>query len=156
MIDGRFLTGKNGTAGELGHIPVDGSDIPCGCGNYGCIENLAGGKYLAYLQKNNYPDTDISELFTKYCGDELLTGFVDRMAVCVAVEVNILDPDYVIVGGGVLNMKDFLKSMFLNKVIEHTRKPYPAENLNIILADDEPEKSVAGAVYYAVSLLKTK
>lgn len=151
MIDGKFLTGKNGTAGELGHIPADGSNILCGCGNSGCIENLAGGKYLAYFHENNYPDENIGELFIKHRDDEALLRFVDRMSSCIAAEINILDPDYVIAGGGVLNMKDFPRGIFSEKVIEHTRKPYPAQNLKMILADDEPEKSVAGAVYYALS-----
>jgi len=37
-INGFPLIGKDGTAGELGHIPVDGSEIPCGCGNRGWIK----------------------------------------------------------------------------------------------------------------------
>ncbi|MBQ9574315.1 MAG: ROK family protein, partial [Synergistaceae bacterium] len=58
MINGKPLTGRNGTAGELGHIPVEGSEEICGCGLKGCIENLAGGKYLAKLRNDYYPDTD--------------------------------------------------------------------------------------------------
>ena len=37
MIDGHFLRGRNGTAGELGHIPVYGSEEVCGCGLTGCL-----------------------------------------------------------------------------------------------------------------------
>ena len=54
FINGHPLTGKNGTAGELGHIPSDGSTKVCGCGNVGCMESLAGGKYLAELVKTIY------------------------------------------------------------------------------------------------------
>lgn len=46
-IDSRPLLGKDGTAGELGHIPADGSELLCGCRSIGCMENLTGGKYLA-------------------------------------------------------------------------------------------------------------
>ena len=145
MIDGKFLAGKNGTAGELGHIPVDGSEIECGCGNVGCMENLAGGKYLARC----YPDSDIANLFIEHGDENLLREFVDRMACCVATEVNILDPDNLIIGGGVINMKGFPKTLLHEKILEHSRKPYPAENLNIIYAEDESHKSVIGAAYYA-------
>ena len=44
-INGVPLVGRSGTAGELGHIPVDGCNEICGCGNVGCMENLAGGRY---------------------------------------------------------------------------------------------------------------
>lgn len=148
MIDGKFLTGKNGTAGELGHIPVDGSDVLCGCGNSGCIENLAGGKYLAYLRKNYYPETDINNLFLEHGHEDQILKFIDRMSVCIASEINILDPDYIITGGGVLNMNGFPKNIFHERIIAHTRKPFPAENLKLVFADDEPEKSVVGAAYY--------
>ncbi len=154
MIDGKFLAGRNGTAGELGHIPVDGSEIKCGCGNVGCMENLAGGKYLAYLHKNYYPDCEIAELFVKYGQEDLLLEFVDRIAMSVATEINILDPDNIILGGGVLNMDSFPKNLLHEKIIKHTRKPYPAENLNIIYAEDEPQKSVIGAAYYVHAIMQ--
>lgn len=149
MIDGVNLTGRNGTAGELGHVPVDGSEILCGCGNTGCVENLAGGKYLAYLRENFYARTDISEIFVKHAEDCRLREFVSRMALCAAAEINILDPDFVIIGGGVVNMKNFPVKELDAKILEHVRKPYPAENLRVIYAEDEPEKSIVGAGYYA-------
>ena len=148
MIDGHFLTGRNGTAGELGHIPVDGNDELCGCGLRGCIENLAGGKYLAW----NYPADEIAGVFENH--SEELEGFIARMAACVAVEVNILDPEYVILGGGVLNMRGFPRERLHARILEHVRRPYPAGNLRVIYAEDEPQKSVQGAVYYALG--KTK
>ena len=55
FIDGRLLCGHNGVAGELGHIPFGDSTTPCGCGNLGCAEALAGGRYLAELQKKTFP-----------------------------------------------------------------------------------------------------
>lgn len=149
MIDGVPLLGKNGVAGELGHIPVDGSDEICGCGLVGCIENLAGGKYLARLKMNRYPETDIAEIFAEHENDSDVQKFVARLSACAVTEINILDPDYVIIGGGVVNMKNFPRETLHREIIAGTRKPYPAENLRIIYADDEPEKCVAGAGYYA-------
>jgi len=148
-IDGIPLLGKNGTAGELGHIPVDGSEVPCGCGNVGCIESLAGGKYLSRLCREQYLGTDISRLFIEHGADPLLTQFVDRMAIAVAAEVSILNPDCVLIGGGVPNMAGFPQSLFLERIRQRTRKPYPAEDLQIIFTDDEEEKGVAGAARYA-------
>ena len=148
-INGKLLIGKNGTAGELGHIPVDKSEVFCGCGNYGCIESLAGGKYLAKIQKEHFTETPISDLFLKHENNFLINEFIDRMSIAVSTEINILDPDYVLVGGGVLNMKNFPKNLLREKIILHSRKPLPAENLNLILTDDEPEKCISGAALYA-------
>ncbi len=148
-IDGRPLIGKNGTAGELGHIPADGSDLPCGCGNVGCMENLAGGKYLAHLQQTRYPDASIDELFALHGGEPQLLQFVDRMAECVATEINILDPDFVLLGGGVPAMKGFPRDVLNSRIRAHTRKPRPAENLSILYVGDEDDKGVVGAALYA-------
>ena len=148
-IDGKLLIGRNGTAGELGHIPVDGSEAICGCGNVGCLEPLAGGRYLAQLSREVYPGTHVSELFTKYGDEPLLGQFVDRMAMAVATEINILDPDVVLIGGGVPNMPDFPREDLERRILARTRKPLPAGRLRIIYAGDEPEKGVVGAALYA-------
>ncbi len=155
QIFGRPLTGKNGTAAELSHIPADGSDVVCGCGNRGCMEPLAGGRYLAELCSTVFKKTDISEIFVTHGQDPLIIQFVDRMAQVAAAEINILDPDYLLIGGGVTAMKAFPKELFLDKLHYHTRKPYPEKSLDetIIFTDDEPDKCVTGAALYAQTLL---
>ena len=150
-IDGVPLLGRSGVAGELGHIPVDGSGIPCGCGNTGCIESLAGGKFLAQLSREQHPDTDISQIFRKHRAEPLLEQFVDRMAIAAATEINILDPDYILIGGGVPNMNGFPKELLLERIIRRVRKPCPAEGIRIIFTGDVEEKGVAGAAFYAWS-----
>lgn len=148
-IDGIPLVGKNGTAGELGHIPVDSSDEVCGCGNIGCMENLAGGKYLAHLCDTIYSGTFIADLFVKHGSEPLIQQFIDRMAMAVATEINILNPHVIIVGGGVPAMLGFPKEHLLERIRFHARKPYPANDLDIIFTEDEKEKSVIGAALYA-------
>ena len=149
-IDGKVLTGKNGTAGELGHIPAAGSDLVCGCGNRGCIENLAGGKYLAGLTKQErFAKIPIGELFARCANEKELQAFVDYQAMAVATEINILDPHYVVIGGGVVNMKGYPKELLEKKIREHTRKPYPEKTVDLIWAGDEEDKSVRGAAVYA-------
>lgn len=149
MIDGVPLLGRNGVAGELGHIPVMGHDEPCGCGLRGCMENIAGGKYLARIHREKWPESDIGEIFTEHGNDESVREFVVNIAMCAVTEINILDPDYVIIGGGVVNMAGFPRDFLHENIIVRTRKPYPAENLRVIYASDEAEKCVAGAGYYA-------
>lgn len=150
------LLGKHGVSGELGHIPVDGSTELCGCGNRGCIENLAGGKYLAKLCQETYTDCGVGELFLKHGEEEPLITFVDRMAMAVATEVNILDPDYLLIGGGVPSMPGFPTERLVERIHDHTRKPYPEKDLQIIFTQDHEDKSVLGASLYVEWMAETK
>lgn len=149
MIHQQLLLGKNGTAAELGHIPVDGSSLPCGCGNVGCMENLAGGKYLAHLQQTRFPDIPIESLFTLRGDSPELAQMLHYMAMTIATEVNIFDPDCVLIGGGIPSMADFPWDALVAQTLAHTRKPYPANTLQLLRADDSPEKSIIGAALYA-------
>ena len=154
LADGKPLTGRHGSAGELGHIPVPGCTVPCGCGNTGCLEAVAGGKALARIQRERYPGTPIGDMFSLHGQDRPLLDFIDGMAVAVATELNILDPDQMLLGGGVLNMKDFPRSLLDEKIREHTRKPLPWRDLNLIYTEDEADKSVVGGAVYARRKLK--
>lgn len=148
------IVGAHGTAGEIGHIPVAHSEAVCGCGNIGCSEAVAGGKALAKLQREKYPDTSIGDMFACHSEDAELRDFVDMMAIVVATEVNILDPDYMILGGGVFAMKGFPMDYLTERIEARVRKPLPLEELNLIYAEDEPDKSVVGAAIYARSKMK--
>lgn len=150
-INGTPLLGRNGTAGELGHIPVDGSEVLCGCGNVGCMESLAGGRYLAHLCHTVYSGTAVEKLFLEHGDAPAILQFVDRMAMAVATEVNILNPDYILLGGGVPGMAGFPKAYLQERIFFHTRKPYPANDLNLIFTEDEEDKCVIGAAWYAIS-----
>jgi len=156
QIFGKMLPGRNGTAGELGHIPVDMSEEICGCGNIGCMENLAGGKYLARLCKEVFVDTPIADIFTKHCGEQLIWQYIGRMAITIATEINILNPDYMFIGGGVVNMTDFPKDLLFQRVREHARKPYPAQDLEkvLIFTEDEEDKCVIGAALLAAQRME--
>lgn len=152
FVNGRELTGKNGAAGELGHIPVIGDETPCGCGNTGCSESIAGGKYLAGLCRTVFQDVPIGELFSKKGSHPLISEYLDRLACIIATEINIFDPDYLMLGGGVPAMKDFPADELLERIRIHARKPFPAQGLQIILTEDREEKGVIGAVLYARSV----
>ena len=149
LVGGTPFTGRHGTAGELGHIPVPGCSIPCGCGNIGCLEAFAGGKALARIRRDRYPETPIEEIFSCHGEEKELLEVIDGMAVAVSTEINILDPDQVLLGGGVLSMKDFPRARLEQKIREHTRKPLPWLELELIYTGDEPDKSVIGGAVYA-------
>lgn len=153
-IDGRILSGKNGVAGELGHIPVLDCAKPCGCGNTGCMETLAAGRYLTELQAEHFPGENLNDLFSRHSDSPVLRRFVEILSLPVATEVNIFDPDYVILGGGVLQMPDFPHALLESYILQHTRKPLPCNDLRIVYARPSQESGVIGAGIYGFQQLK--
>ncbi|NGQ96704.1 allose kinase [Brevibacillus sp. SYP-B805] len=151
----RFLDGKNGVAGELGHIPVLFRQDKCGCGNEGCIEIYASGKRLTQIREQFFPSTDIKDLFTKHATHPEITRFVETLSIPIATEINIFDPDQVIIGGGVIQMNDFPKQLLEEYILKYTRKPYPAEGLTITYARQDQTTGLLGAGYYAFQKLES-
>lgn len=152
-IHNHILYGKNGVAAELGHIPIKGSKAQCSCGNIGCAETIASGKALKRLQETHFPDTAIQEIFIAHPEHPCIQSFVEDLAIPIATEINILDPDAVIIGGGVVQMAGFPKDMLENYVHDFARKPYPAENLSFIYSDSGQENGVVGAALFAYQKL---
>lgn len=147
-IDGHLLYGRNGVAGELGHIPQLHSGVKCGCGNSGCIEPVGGGRCLEELCTARFQDTRVKDIYTRHSHTKEIRQQVEAMAIPVASEINILDPDYVILGGGLLQMADFPLEYLESCIRKHTRKPYPLDNLRLIYSDTEQENGVIGAGIY--------
>lgn len=148
-IDGKLLTGSHGAAGELGHIPYADCLNVCGCGNTGCAETLTGGKYLAKLKDELFPETAVSDLFALHGDHPEIQTYVARLASVIATEINILDPAVVVLGGGVPAMTNFPNTELERHIREHTRKPLPESKMKIIFANDDGTNGVTGAGLYA-------
>lgn len=149
-IHGRLLEGKNGTSGELGHIPVPDSQIQCPCGNIGCIEPSASGKRLEAIREVLYPQSpDFEAMFAVAGNSSEISRYLDHVACAIATEINILDPDCILLGGGVLSIANFPYDALLTLIRLHTRKPYPAETLRFIRLAVDPLQGMRGAGLYA-------
>ena len=115
VIGGRVIQGLHRVTGEWGHTPLpwpSGSEIPghsCWCGKYGCLETYLAGPSLA--RDCDGPGAhDAGSLPGRAAsGDvaarEALARHVDRLARGLAVVINILDPDVIVLGGGLSNME---------------------------------------------------
>lgn len=155
-INNEFISGKHGTAGELGHIPVYGNNKICGCGNVGCIESKASGKALQYINYEKYKGNNISEIFNHYNEDEELKDFIDVLSIAVATELNILDPDVFIFGGGLQDMNNFPRKELEECIYKHARKPYPGKDITILYTGNTQNSGVIGGGIYAFDKLKSK
>jgi len=74
-----------------------------------------------------------------------LTEFVARLARTVASEMNILDPEYLVLGGGVLAMENFPLAQLEQQLRSHLRSPYPANGLKIHFSAVTDETGCRGA-----------
>ena len=110
-IDGKVYIGNTGSACELGHIPVLGFADSCGCGKKGCIELKASGRTLYLLAEEKY-HCPVSEIFERHGGEKDVKDVVHACAMAAATEITILDPNYVVLGGGVVDMKGFPMEYF--------------------------------------------
>jgi predicted NBD/HSP70 family sugar kinase len=109
VVDGRVLTGPNAIAGEWGHNPLPlptEADLPlprCYCGRSGCIEAYLSGPALArdhtLLTGQHLEPQEIVALQAAS-----LMRYEERLARSLAVVVNILDPDVIVLGGGMSNV----------------------------------------------------
>lgn len=152
-LDGRFYAGKNGAAGELGHIPMLDLTETCSCGNVGCCEVRCSGRALERLARRLFPETPVRQVFAKHHGHPALMRYVRDLAVPIAAEINLLDPDCAVLSGGVLGMPGFPRAVLLESIHAHVRKPYPATGLDLRFAAADPKSGVRGGGMLAAESL---
>lgn len=157
MYNGRILRGHNGLC-EPGHIPVFGRTERCSCGKIGCTEAVASGRALERLRAEKYPDIPISGLFSVMSREER-ADFVSALAHMLAAAAQLLDPDMIIMGGGVCAMKDFPQSELVTELRAMCMTPVPASTLKLVFPGDFPQDSAfAGepGVYGAATYVARK
>ncbi len=122
-VGGRAHHGPNNSGGEWGHNPLPfpaASELPgapCYCGKYGCMETWVSGRafeadYTRHTQ-HNLPSREIME--KARAGDRLAgliwQRYVDRVARGLSVVVNTLDPDILVMGGGMSNVPELYEDL---------------------------------------------
>jgi predicted NBD/HSP70 family sugar kinase len=108
VLGGALWRGSRGTAGEIGHIPVDPAGELCSCGQRGCLELLASGSAVARQWPTEHP-RPVQNLFeAAAAGDalaiEVRARFIDNVASAVRVLVLTVDVDDVVIGGGITSL----------------------------------------------------
>lgn len=140
-----FYHGAHGGAGEIGHIPLAGNPLRCPCGKTGCVETLTSGRWLSDWAREHAPQTAMSDLFIEQAEHPELRAFVERLARTIASEMNIVDPQYLVLGGGVLAMAGFPLARLEDLIRGHLRSPYPASGLSIVISGVADETGCRGA-----------
>jgi fructokinase len=108
VVEGKVLTGPNAIAGEWGHNPLPApapADLPypvCYCGRQGCIETyLSGPGLVRDHEKRTGKRLGAEDIVA--LGDESLSRYEERLARALASVINVLDPDVIVLGGGMSN-----------------------------------------------------
>lgn len=111
VVDGKVINGLQGIGGEWGHNFLDASGGPCYCGKSGCVEQVMSGpaleKFYAAVSGQKKSMREVYELY-KAGTDPYAKQTIDRLihffGLALSVVVNILDPDAIVIGGGVGNI----------------------------------------------------
>ncbi len=109
VVDRQVLVGPNAVAGEWGHNPLPGEHEgrPCYCGRSDCVEVFLSGPAFesdyASTTGEERPAEEIVES-TEPAATDLLERYVDRLARALAGVINIVDPDVIVLGGGMSNI----------------------------------------------------
>lgn len=113
VLGGRPWTGRNAVAGEWGHNPLpwprdeERPGPACYCGKRGCIETFLSGPGL--VRDHPGPQKTAEEVAAAAAGDPIaeatLERYEDRLSRALAGVINLLDPDVIVLGGGVSNIQ---------------------------------------------------
>jgi len=121
VVDGKVLGGAHGIGGEWGHIPLPAPTVEevetaplCYCGKRGCLEVWCSGPGLAADFKRVTGRSATAEDIAGSQGEEeraAVSRLIDRFARAMATMVNILDPDVIVMGGGLSNINRLYKEL---------------------------------------------
>ena len=114
IINKHVYSGSFGGAGEFGHMVIDPTIIrgpKCGCGQYACLEMLSSGKNIARLYKKKggkIKTTHVKAIYEskERASKEVIDDAIHYLGVGLANIVNVLNPDIIVLGGGVSKLPD--------------------------------------------------
>lgn len=165
IINGKILNGVNGAGGEVGHMQIEMEDgYACNCGKTGCLETLVSATGITRLgtlaasenpssKLNDYDELSAKIIFeTAAEGDAIAQVVVEDVAAYLGATIanigNILNPERIVIGGGVSKAGDAL----LNPTKEYFKKyafSAVADSTEIVIAELGNDAGVIGAAYLA-------
>ena len=161
ILDGELWRGVDGAAAEIGHMCVDPfGGVACTCGSRGCLEVFASATAIVRMTREaspRYPDsvlhasrdlTSESIFEAGLQGDELALEIFRRMGVYLGIGlanlINILNPEMIVIGGGVVNGWDLFEKHMMHEV-EERAFPLLAARVKIVRAKCGDDAGLLGA-----------
>ena len=154
-IDGKAWTGKNAIAGEWGHNPLpwpSAAEIqvaPCWCGQVGCQETWISGTAFALDHARHTGERIKAEQIIakmragNLAARESFGRYVNRLARALASVMNVLDPDAIVLGGGMSNVDEIYQAL-PSEIIRYTfTKPIATPVLKAMHGDSSGVRGAA-------------
>ncbi|MBN1224755.1 MAG: ROK family protein [Candidatus Aminicenantes bacterium] len=131
ILEGKILQGACGFAGELGHVPIHPEGTECRCGSRGCLETKVSAPKIVRSYRtlsNSAEDIPLQDVFRRAeKGDSAARKAVAQagyfLGIGLSLAINFLNPDQILLGGGVMESGDLLISPALE---EARRRSFPA------------------------------
>ena len=124
VVNGKIVHGRHGIGGEWGHNFLDESGGPCYCGKSGCVETVISGPFTQkFYQSLSGEEKHLKDIVALHAAgkDENATKTINRLThffgKAISVVIDIVDPDVVVIGGGVGNI-DYLYTDGVNAARE--------------------------------------
>ena len=166
ILDGKLWRGVDGAAAEIGHMCVDPfGGVACTCGSRGCLEVFASATAIVRMTREaspRYPDSILhgkedrtaSMIFDAgKQGDELALEIFRRMGVYLGIGlanlINILNPEMIVIGGGVMNAWDLFEK-HMHQQVEERAFPLLAARVKIERAKCGDDAGLLGAARLAL------
>lgn len=133
VTEGRLVHGAFGGAGEIGHVSVDFRGPRCRCGNFGCLELYASGTGIAGMYNERAESAaDAKQVVERWLQGEPLAGrvmddVIAALATAVASLIHTLNPQRVVIGGGVAEVGEPLFAPLREQVARRTMPSMLAE-----------------------------
>jgi glucokinase len=166
ILDGKLWRGVDGAAAEIGHMCVDPfGGVACTCGSRGCLEVFASATAIVRMTREaspRYPESVLQGNEDRTAamifeagqqGDELALEIFRRMGVYLGIGlanlINILNPEMIVIGGGVVNGWDLFEK-HMHQQVEERAFPLLAERVKIVRAKCGDDAGLLGAARLAL------
>ncbi len=175
ILNGELYSGFNHTAGEIGHMVIDPDGPKCGCGNKGCFEALASRSAIFKRIESAVKDgektvltdllgPDLEDMRSGSLrkairrGDKLVSKIIDEaseyIGIGVANLVNILGPEVVILGGGVIEALSEEMLSIITETAKDYAMPGTLKGVDIFASSLGDEAGITGAAVLAKRMAK--
>lgn len=148
---GTLLRGMKGTAGAIGHIPIQrGADVPCICGNKGCLVALAGGPAIAkFLTAAGFKAENVDDVVELARNGNLAAIGALRQAgndigEILTTCISLFNPEIISVGGRLATAGDHLIAG-IKEVVYQKAAPFATEGLTIVRSLEPIRVGLVGA-----------
>jgi len=156
ISDGRLQRGSQGTAGDIGHVRVSrGDNIACRCGNYGCLEAVAGSPaVIKNVNDAGLPVRNMSDLVdaTKRSKVEAIQAVRQAgrdIGEVLSTCVSLMNPSIIVIGGSMASAGEHLIAGVREAVYSRSM-PLASESLSIVQSKAGKEVGIIGASVMAI------